>query len=99
MLKFIVPSIDQQMPVLYRSKRVLPLVAAVKRAAFDNASARKTEKARMQISQSLNHVGPQAAGSIFPCVLRKQGDQVNIHGPFSVEHNRQSGLRVGVFGA
>ena len=64
MLEFIVPAVDEQMPVFDRADRILPLVASFQHTALHNATAGKTQEARVQIRKQLHHVGAQSSRTV-----------------------------------
>lgn len=56
MTEFRIPAVDQCCPFFYRPYCLLPLVTLLQSPAFDDTSARKTNKTRMQVGKQLNQV-------------------------------------------
>ena len=86
----VVPAVLVQRSVLSRSHRVFPLIARRQLRSLHNATAGKTEHARMQFFEQLHQVGAQP----MPVVGRKERHMVEVDSITLRMEDAQEGLFV-----
>src|SRR6266436_6489696 len=95
MQKLIIPTVDNESTFFNWANRFLPLVTPIQLTSLNDASARKPDKAGLQIGQHLHHVRSQAARAILPGVLWEQRDHVEIDGAISFEEHIKLCVSIG----
>ena len=81
MREFVVPAVDDQLPLRSIADRRLPLIAAVELAALDDAAAGKPQERRLQIGEHLHQIVPQPVRAILPGFLRAKRHQIEVDRP------------------